>query len=143
MLPTNFSRGRSMMSVGWRVATGRKRHNLRKLQGQIRAGGKERHLNCITKAVELAFGVTAKVEQVDLLWSTERPIGSLSRKRDTKECTASFLPHAQLYSYYAAVVKCPWCGSSRKFRGFYLLNHLSMNSGIRRIRAGIFTNHWK
>ena len=25
MLPTNFSRGRSMMSVGWRVATGRGR----------------------------------------------------------------------------------------------------------------------
>ena len=97
------------MSIGWRVATGR--HNLRKLQGQIRAGGKERHLNCIRKAVELAFGVTAKVEQVDLLWSTER-IGSLSRKRDMKECTASFLPHVQLYSYYAAVVKCPWCGSS-------------------------------
>jgi hypothetical protein len=28
-------------------------------------------LNCIRKAVELAFGVTAKVEQVDLVWSTE------------------------------------------------------------------------
>jgi len=81
MLPTNFSRGRSMMSVGWRVTRywQRKRHNLRKLQGQIRAGGdKERHLNCIRMAVELAFGVTAKVEQVDLLWSTER-IGSLSQ----------------------------------------------------------------
>ena len=104
------------MSVGWRVTRywQRKRHNLRKLQGQIRAGGdKERHLNCIRMAVELAFGVTVKLEQFDLLWSTER-IGSLSRKRDMKECTASFLPHVQLYSYYAAAVKCHWCGAVRE-----------------------------
>ena len=40
-------------------------------------------MNCIRKAVELAFGVTVEVEQVGLLWSTER-IGSLSRKRDMK-----------------------------------------------------------
>ncbi|KAN0077771.1 hypothetical protein V8E54_006075 [Elaphomyces granulatus] len=55
-----------------------KRHNLRKLQGQIRAGGdKERHLNCIRKAVEFAFGVTAKLEQYRFaepleIWSIEQ-----------------------------------------------------------------------
>ena len=47
-----------------------KGHVLRKLQDQIRAAsGKEEQLNGIRKAVELAFGFTAKLEQVDLLWS--------------------------------------------------------------------------
>ena len=47
-----------------------KGHVLRKLQDQIRAASdKEEQLNGIRKAVELAFGFTAKLEQVDLLWS--------------------------------------------------------------------------
>ena len=47
-----------------------KGHVLRKLQDQIRAASdKEDQLNGVRKAVELAFGFTAKLEQVDLLWS--------------------------------------------------------------------------
>ena len=48
-----------------------KGHVLRKLQDQIRAAtsDKEEQLNGIKKAVELAFGFTVKLEQVDLLWS--------------------------------------------------------------------------
>jgi hypothetical protein len=50
-----------------------KGHVLRKLQDQIRAASDkeeaEEQLNGIRKAVELAFGFTAKLEQVGLLWS--------------------------------------------------------------------------
>ena len=43
---------------------------IRKLQDQIRAASdKDEQLNGIIKAVELAFGFTAKLEQIDLLWS--------------------------------------------------------------------------
>src|ERR1700723_2098874 len=54
----------------WLESSQGKGHVLRKLQDQIRAAsGKEEQLNGIRKAVELAFGFTAKLEQVDLLWS--------------------------------------------------------------------------
>jgi superfamily II DNA helicase RecQ len=47
-----------------------KGQNLRRIQDQIRAAGdKEGQTKYIRKAVELAFGFTAKLEQVDLLWS--------------------------------------------------------------------------
>jgi hypothetical protein len=47
-----------------------KGQNLRRIQDQIRAAGdNERQTKYIRKAVELAFGFTAKLEQVDFLWS--------------------------------------------------------------------------
>jgi hypothetical protein len=53
-----------------RLESSQKGHVLRELQDQIRAAsGKVEQLNGIRKAVELAFGFTAKLELVDLLWS--------------------------------------------------------------------------
>src|SRR5467141_5357661 len=77
-----------------------KGHVLRKLQDQIRAAsGKEEQLNGIRKAVELAFGFTAKLEQVDLcglLYSTER-IGYLSRRRGMERVLfRSFFPSSRV-----------------------------------------------
>ena len=76
-----------------------KGHVLRKLQDQIRAAsGKEEQLNGIRKAVELAFGFTAKLEQVDLLWSLvfDREDRYLSQRRGMERVLfrSFFPPHA-------------------------------------------------
>jgi hypothetical protein len=58
----------------------------------------------LQKAVEFAFGVTVKLEQVDPMWSL---VFSREDGTDMKRVYSFFSPHGQFYSYYVAGVKCP------------------------------------
>ena len=129
-----------------------KGHVLRKLQDQIRAAsGKEEQLNGIRKAVELAFGFTAKLEQVDLLWSLvfDREDRILVAKTGYgKSVVPQLLPLLTRSSIVIVLLPLNALGAEQLAdiqrlplaKPIWLSSKNNNAATLRRIRAGIFTH---
>ena len=128
------------------------RHVLRKPQDQIRAASdKEEQLNGIIKAVELAFGFTANLEQIDLLWSLvfDREDRILVAKTGHgKSVVPQLLPLLTRSSIVIVLLPLNALGAEQLAdiqrlplpKPIWLSSKNNNAATLRRIRAGIFTH---